>query len=685
MIGKEKIMRDIQLNPIKYLKSKNNSDRKIAEKIIRGFGNSIFLYQDYIKSLYDGADPSEMGIINDLTGKILFEELVYAIFKICPSENKIRGIIDIHKPPFKEEISKRFNIPTEDVSALDLIIECKSTNSVNEYFGVQIKSTIAEYLPHSKSLQRFLSVLPEDSYIKENKKKKRDLNFNGGILITLAESVPSEFLGHSNMEVINIHQLQDIFDKFKDQTGNNFFDSFVDFIKNSTDYKLNILKRIPKHYQSDIVKEFNKLMLSILRFQIILPPGDGKTFVDYLLMSNMNSINPGKFYIFITSQINLANQAISDFIDYSLGDSGNIEFIPCFAFSKREDEIIDEIYDTYGTKSMVNKVKDAEGLENFYFFNKRSNFPKIIFTTYQSSKIIAESIKKLDPNFEFAIKFLDEADLLVGDMSDPFAMTLNNEYLPSKYTITQTGTLMDVDPKTKAKGKKLGKTFAGFESKKHFGHPLKIRTLKESIEDPNGNLVDYQLAFHLSGNDPKKNLSDIFSEREFKSIYNDWFPDGEASPKMQRIAVYESIALRSLFYEIISGENKIVTFHNTIASARRFSRLIKEFLVPLWDEYFQKQGICKTNFIDYIEGNGSQHSKISKFKRNVFDISILCNVRCIGRGFNDPSLGTVILVEPRQSFREIVQNLGRPLRKDPNNPNKIAKFIVASIIDDYEK
>jgi superfamily II DNA or RNA helicase len=59
-----------------------------------------------------------------------------------------------------------------------------------------------------------------------------------------------------------------------------------------------------------------------------------------------------------------------------------------------------------------------------------------------------------------------------------------------------------------------------------------------------------------------------------------------------------------------------------------------------------------------------------------YDATILVNCRMYSEGINLPALDTVMFCDPKQSLAEIIQIFGRPLRRDPLNPNKVASIIV---------
>ena len=56
-------------------------------------------------------------------------------------------------------------------------------------------------------------------------------------------------------------------------------------------------------------------------------------------------------------------------------------------------------------------------------------------------------------------------------------------------------------------------------------------------------------------------------------------------------------------------------------------------------------------------------------------VKILCNAELFGEGFDVPDCQAVILARPTQSLTLFIQQAMRPLRPDPNNPDKVAVII----------
>ena len=75
---------------------------------------------------------------------------------------------------------------------------------------------------------------------------------------------------------------------------------------------------------------------------------------------------------------------------------------------------------------------------------------------------------------------------------------------------------------------------------------------------------------------------------------------------------------------------------------------------------------------DHIDGKTpkkQRSEKIAKFKSG--ETQVMCNCQCLTAGFDLPALDTIVYALPTLSPRVWMQAVGRGVRQDPNNPDKI--------------
>lgn len=111
----------------------------------------------------------------------------------------------------------------------------------------------------------------------------------------------------------------------------------------------------------------------------------------------------------------------------------------------------------------------------------------------------------------------------------------------------------------------------------------------------------------------------------------------------------------------IDLHKKTIIYSPTVEYSKKLESQINSFFdAPVSAEF---NGTTPQNDRDKI---------IDAFKKNY--IKILINVDLIGEGFNVPSCDCVFLLRATQSLTLYIQQAGRALRSDPNNPNKRASI-----------
>ena len=111
---------------------------------------------------------------------------------------------------------------------------------------------------------------------------------------------------------------------------------------------------------------------------------------------------------------------------------------------------------------------------------------------------------------------------------------------------------------------------------------------------------------------------------------------------------------------------RVITFHGLVKGAKKFA---KDYLkVNRWmvDEEKFKKDICSA----HVSGNMSsaeRNQKINNLK-NLGELQrgILTNARCLAEGVDVPTLDGIAFIDPRQSQVDIIQAVGRAIRKSKN-------------------
>lgn len=89
------------------------------------------------------------------------------------------------------------------------------------------------------------------------------------------------------------------------------------------------------------------------------------------------------------------------------------------------------------------------------------------------------------------------------------------------------------------------------------------------------------------------------------------------------------------------------------------------------------------NNVKVLSGNDNVKDRVTYINDHFsnHEISVLINSRCLQEGISASKADSVIIIDPRHSAADLVQIIGRPVRLDKQNPNKVAKIIIPLVIE----
>ena len=113
------------------------------------------------------------------------------------------------------------------------------------------------------------------------------------------------------------------------------------------------------------------------------------------------------------------------------------------------------------------------------------------------------------------------------------------------------------------------------------------------------------------------------------------------------------VCLADLLLKQAGRFRRVLAYCNTVREAKKFQMVLKELGLAAW----------------HINGNTPLNKRQAVMEEFAGDLQkpvhVLVIVEVLGEGINIPNADTCMFVEPRQSYRSIVQAIGRVLRHHP--------------------
>lgn len=293
----------------------------------------------------------------------------------------------------------------------------------------------------------------------------------------------------------------------------------------------------------------------------------------------------------------------------------------------------------------------------------------IVFSTYQSIDIVSEAQQQV--GFEFDLIICDEAhrttgSILTGKEESAFTKIHKNAFIKAKKRLYMTATPRLYRDDVKEKAKKEDILLCSMDDPAIYGEEFYRIGFAESVRQ--GLLSDYKvLILTLSDKEIPPALQRAISDAT-KEISTD-----DATKLMGCI---NALSKRMLIDEGLLKQSdpepmrRAVAFCQNIKISKQIANVFNEFKNDYYDSLTPEDraelvDVC-ADHIDGGMGAGLRDEKMSWLKNapaNGKECRILTNVRCLSEGVDVPTLDAVMFLSARNSQVDVVQSVGRVMRK----------------------
>lgn len=532
-----------------------------------------------------------------------FEELTKYYLSYNPIYKSKLKTVWLHKEvPFS--VLKKLNLPIND-QGIDLIAE---TNE-GEFWAIQCKYLQDEdqRLSHRK-ISTFISL---STGIAEN--------ITYCLVCTTVDEYAELYKGKKNIGFCNSDE------------WNKLDKTFFDWLRNKLKGKEKpIVPYTPKPHQKRALAEAKKYFISDKNHKgkLVFPCGAGKSLTGYWITKELNS----KSIIVAVPSLSLVKQTLEVYLRETVANNETVEWL-CVCSDEgigKNDDIAVHTQDI-GIPCVTDKTIIVDWLL------KNKNKKTIIFTTYQSGKTIAEASHTA--NFKFDLGILDEAHKTVGAKDKLFSYLLFDKNISIAKRIFMTA--------TERRYAGSSDTILSMDDVEMYGDTFATMSFKEAIEI--GILSDYKIiTLFISDEDVKQAIQ---KNAFVKPLGKEWDKETEARTLASLIALRKAMDQYPIHHA--------VTFHSSIAKSKSF-----EESQTVFSRAYPK--FCK---VDSFHVSGAMPTAIRSKIVTEFSSSpkaIITNAKCLTEGVDVPNIDCVLFADPRKSTIDIVQAVGRALRKTKN-------------------
>lgn len=398
-------------------------------------------------------------------------------------------------------------------------------------------------------------------------------------------------------------------------------------------------KRTPRPHQQEAINDVVNGLQHRERGQLLMACGTGKTLTSLWIKEALKA----KRVLVLLPSLSLLSQTWKEWSSESQGEMNSL----CVCSDKtvvKQDKSVDAWIEDASDHG-VDVTSDPDEIRKFISENDSG----VVFSTYQSSPLIVDAQSGSEiPSFDIA--FADEAHRCAGKVSASFGSVLDDHQIRASKRLFMTATPRVMTSHSRKKAAEKDIDVACMDDTSLFGEVLHQLSFSKAIEQEL--LTDYRVLI-IGVDDPTVHSKII--NRELVSIQQEVDTDAES--------LANHIALSQAMANPDYGLKRIITFHGRVKGAKKFSEIHQDVL----DWLPEDSKSSKELKIGHVAGtmNSAQRNQAISRLRNVGDgeLGILSNARCLSEGVDVPALNGVAFIEPKRSTVDIIQAVGRAIRK----------------------
>ena len=444
-------------------------------------------------------------------------------------------------------------------------------------------------------------------------------------------------------------------------------------------------KKVKKEfgYQKEAIAKAIKYFEKHDRGKLIMAPGTGKTFTSLKIAESlMRKQNKRQFNVlYLVPSIQLLSQTLFSWNNDVSDDIHMTSFSVVSDAKANKKKSKDD--DNLGAKDVgFEPTTNVQELIDHYKLvdsHDLSNDMRVVFSTYQSIEVI-ENAQKSGGYPAFNLIIADEAHRTTGAKSlnedSTFTEVHSNSNVNGELRLYQTATPKIYDQNTKKKAKKNSIVVASMDDKSIYGDEIFRLGFGDAVA--RGILTDYKVSVLA--------VSESYINKDMQKIMS---ADNQLKVDDigKIIGVWNAMVKRDGITGEITGApmKRAIAFTDTIKHSKlisnEFNQVVNDYLDSDDDDNISEDSFHVD--VHHVDGGLNALEKESEIdwlgNDDIEDnrARVLSNVRFLTEGIDVPNLDAIIFFSPKKSQVDIVQAVGRIMRK---SEDKAYGYIILPIV-----
>ena len=414
---------------------------------------------------------------------------------------------------------------------------------------------------------------------------------------------------------------------------------------------------VPLEHQVDAVAHVQRVLESSDRTTVHFACGTGKTLVAWMLFNER--VSAGETGVIFVPALSLVKDAIATFIRQSTDDKPYDILAVCSDVTvlPGSDRTSSEMDICAADLNASAITSDASVIAAW--LSKPSTDRRLLVATYQSSILVKEAVKAFPHTFSLLIG--DEAHRLVGERGVFGAPVWG---VTAKRSVFMTAT-----PKVTVGGMNTATgdiRVASMSDASKFGAEDSWFTYTTSQGVEAGILAPYHISVYVTQEGDE--LTDVANAMTTAINISDQVIDGVSTQRRNitaRMVVIANQCAKTM-RETRGGKGMSLVFFATKKESN-------DFVAYMHETYPDVPAM-------HVDGEMNTDARKGIRLQITASGGVLSNARVLNEGVDIPALNTVIFGTPKSSKVDIVQGVGRVLRRDPNNPDKVGQIVIPVVL-----
>ena len=433
-----------------------------------------------------------------------------------------------------------------------------------------------------------------------------------------------------------------------EQLEGSFWQAFHDYCIGADIKKQ--ARKLPRDYQSIALMDIERGFQTFDRGKLIAACGIGKTLIALWASEQLEA----ETTLFLAPNLQLIRQTLNEWAAETSKPFSYI--VVCSDLTIDSD--LDELSDS---ESGTDVPVTTDVTEIVAFLQLRRSKRKVVFSTYQSLDALANAIRV--SNFSgFDVSISDEAHKTTGiDSAGSFGLALSDDHVPTRKRLFLTATERLFSPRLQAAAALQDRIVFSMDNHALYGPVFHRLSFSEAIRK--GIICDYRVVLAIVS---RNELREVLADNHY--LINADNP-GQSAIKTQTLV--NLAVTKRLFVD--TGVKKLVSYHRSVAEAKGFYTILSQD-----DDFADKRG--KAFWVSGAMSSANRAVTMASFSES--EPAVLSNARCLIEGVDIPLIDGVLFASPKNSLIDIVQAVGRALRKPPGRTSeKIAAVVVPVVLE----